>query len=58
MSHSLGVRGSLVAWSSSDLEDALMTVVAMSHSELSRFDTLMRARRGQLRVEEAASQFA
>jgi len=35
-----------------------MMVVVMSQGELSRFGTLMRARRGQLRVEEAASQFA
>ena len=28
-----------------------MTVLAMSHGELSRFDTLMRAERGELRVE-------
>ncbi|WP_336951477.1 helix-turn-helix domain-containing protein [Sphingobium aromaticivastans] len=31
-----------------------MTVVAMSHGELSRFDTLSRADRGELRVEDAA----
>jgi hypothetical protein len=31
-----------------------MTVVAMSHGELSRFDTLMRVERGALRVEDAA----
>ena len=31
-----------------------MTVVAMSHGELSRFDTLMRVERGELRVEDAA----
>nr|AJW29217.1 hypothetical protein plasmid201_029 [Sphingomonas sp. NS2] len=29
-------------------EDALMTVVVMSHSELSRFDTLMRVERSAL----------
>jgi len=32
-----------------------MTVVAMSHSELSRFDTLKRVQRGELRVEDAAT---
>jgi transposase len=32
-----------------------MTVLAMSHGELSRFDTLMRAERGELRVEDAAT---
>ena len=32
-----------------------MTVVAMSHGELSRFDTLMRVDRGALRVEDAAT---
>lgn len=32
-----------------------MTVLAMSHGELSRFDTLMRVERGGLRVEDAAS---
>ncbi len=31
-----------------------MTVVAMSHGELSRFDTLMRVERGELRVDDAA----
>lgn len=31
-----------------------MTVLAMSHGELSRFDTLMRVERGDLRVEDAA----
>ena len=31
-----------------------MTVVAMSHGDLSRFDTLMRVERGELRVEDAA----
>ena len=31
-----------------------MTVLAMSHGELSRFDTLMRVERGELRVEDAA----
>ena len=31
-----------------------MTVVAMSHGELSRFDTLMRVERGELRAEDAA----
>ena len=32
-----------------------MTVVAMSHGEISRFDTLMRVERGALRVEDAAT---
>ncbi len=32
-----------------------MTVLAMSHGELSRFDTLMRVERGELRVDDAAS---
>ena len=32
-----------------------MTVLAMSHGELSRFDTLNRVRRGELRVEDAAA---
>ena len=31
-----------------------MTVVAMSHGELSRYDTLLRCQRGELRVEDAA----
>jgi transposase len=31
-----------------------MTVVAMSHGELSRYDTLLRYQRGELRVEDAA----
>lgn len=31
-----------------------MSVLAMSHGELSRFDTLMRVERGELRVEDAA----
>lgn len=31
-----------------------MAVLAMSHEELSRFDTLMRVQRGELRVEDAA----
>ena len=31
-----------------------MTVVAMSHGELSRYDTLLRFERGELRVEDAA----
>jgi transposase len=34
--------------------DALMTVVAMSHGELSRYDTLRRFERGELRIEDAA----
>jgi hypothetical protein len=32
-----------------------MTVLAMSQGELSRFDTLMRVERGELRVEDAAT---
>lgn len=32
-----------------------MTVVAMSHGELSRFDTMMRVHRGELRVNDAAA---
>ena len=32
-----------------------MTVLAMSHGELSRFDTLMRVERDELRVDDAAS---
>jgi len=32
-----------------------MTAVAMSHGELSRFDTLTRVDRGELRVEDAAT---
>ncbi len=32
-----------------------MTVVAISHSELSRFDTLLRVTRRELRVEDAAT---
>jgi predicted DNA-binding protein (UPF0251 family) len=35
-------------------EDQAMTVLAMSHGELSRFDTLMRVERGELRVDDAA----
>jgi hypothetical protein len=31
-----------------------MTVLAMSHSELSRYDTLRRFERGELRIEDAA----
>ena len=31
-----------------------MTVVAMSHGELSRYDTLLRFQRGELRIEDAA----
>lgn len=31
-----------------------MTVVAMSHSELSRYDTLLRVTRCELRVEDAS----
>ena len=32
-----------------------MTVVAMSHGELSRYDTLLRVTRRELRVEDAAA---
>ncbi|MES2495205.1 MAG: ISNCY family transposase [Pseudomonadota bacterium] len=32
-----------------------MTVLAMSHGELSRFDTVMRVARGELRVDDAAT---
>ena len=32
-----------------------MTVVAMSHSELSRYDTLLRVKRREIRVEDAAT---
>lgn len=32
-----------------------MTVVAMSHGELSRYDTLLRVERGELRIEDAAT---
>lgn len=32
-----------------------MTVLAMSHGELSRFDTLMRVERRELRVADAAA---
>jgi hypothetical protein len=32
-----------------------MMVLAMSHGELSRYDTLMRIERGELRVEDAAA---
>lgn len=32
-----------------------MTVLAMSHGEISRFDTLMRVERGELRVADAAT---
>src|SRR3546814_20153514 len=35
-------------------EDTLMTVVAMSHGELSRYDTLLRFERGELRIQDAA----
>lgn len=31
-----------------------MTAVAMSHGELSRYDTLLRFERGDLRIEDAA----
>ena len=33
-----------------------MTVVAMSHDELSRYDTLLRVMRRELRVQDAATQ--
>lgn len=32
-----------------------MTVVSMSHGELTRFDTLLRVDRGELRAEDAAA---
>jgi hypothetical protein len=32
-----------------------MTVLLMSHAELSRYDMLLRLERGELRVEDAAS---
>ena len=32
-----------------------MTVVAMSHGELCRYNTLLRVERGELRVEDAAT---
>ena len=32
-----------------------MTVVAMSHGELSRYDTLKRVERRELRIEDAAA---
>jgi predicted transcriptional regulator len=32
-----------------------MTVVAMSHGELSRYDTLLRVKRRELRVDDAAT---
>lgn len=32
-----------------------MTVVAMSHGELNRYDTLLRVERGELRIEDAAT---
>ena len=32
-----------------------MTVVAMSHGELSRYDTLLRVKRRELRVKDAAA---
>ena len=44
-----------VACSPAGWEDTLMTVVAMSHGELSRYDTLLRFERGELRVEDAAA---
>lgn len=31
-----------------------MSVIAMSHDELSRYDTLLRLDRGELRAEDAA----
>ena len=44
-----------VAWFSSDEEDALMTVVAMSHGELSRYDKLLRVTRQELRDADTKS---
>jgi predicted ArsR family transcriptional regulator len=35
-----------------------MVVLSMSHGELSRFDTLMRVERGELRIEDAAALLA
>ncbi|WP_420481946.1 helix-turn-helix domain-containing protein [Croceicoccus gelatinilyticus] len=35
-----------------------MTVVAMSHGELSRFDTLMRVERGEFRIDDAVVNLA
>ena len=32
-----------------------MTVIAMSHGELCRYDTLLRVERGELRIEDAAT---
>jgi len=32
-----------------------MTVVAMSHGELSTYDTLLRLERGELRIEDASA---
>ena len=32
-----------------------MTMVSMSQGELSRYDTLLRVERGELRVEDAAT---
>lgn len=32
-----------------------MTVIGMSHGELSRYDTLLRVERGELRVEDASA---
>ncbi|MFM6828848.1 MAG: helix-turn-helix domain-containing protein, partial [Novosphingobium sp.] len=55
MSHCNGCSRSVVAWTSSAVEDALMTVVAMSRGELSRYDTLLRVTRRELRVEDAAT---
>lgn len=55
MSHLDGRPRVSVAWSSSGLEDALITVVAMSHGELSRYDTLLRVQRREMRVREAVT---
>ena len=38
-----------------DCENAAMVVLAMSHGELSRFDTMKRVERGELRVTDAAA---
>ena len=35
--------------------ERMMVVLAMSHGELSRFDTIMRVERGELRVTDAAA---
>jgi hypothetical protein len=46
-----GVRVSVMAF---PREDEAMTVLATSHGELSRFDTLMRVERGKLHAADAA----